>query len=97
MAPVRSRMFFYITLPHLRRAIAVVVMMETIFLLSIFAEIYTTTGGRPGHRDDRPVVPDLRARACSSSTSASRRRAAFSPSSWRISSRSSSCGCSRRT
>jgi len=41
-------MFFYITLPHLRRAIAVVVMMETIFLLSIFAEIYTTTSGGPG-------------------------------------------------
>ncbi|GAB5100896.1 sugar ABC transporter permease [Caballeronia sp. LP006] len=41
-------MFFFITLPHLRRAIAVVVMMETIFLLSIFAEIYTTTGGGPG-------------------------------------------------
>jgi sorbitol/mannitol transport system permease protein len=42
-------MFFFITLPHLRRAIAVVVMMETIFLLSIFAEIYTTTGGGPGN------------------------------------------------
>ncbi|QGZ62232.1 ABC transporter permease subunit [Paraburkholderia acidisoli] len=42
-------MFFYITLPHLRRAIAVVVMMESIFLLSIFAEIYTTTGGGPGN------------------------------------------------
>ncbi|CAD6523198.1 Melibiose/raffinose/stachyose import permease protein MelD [Paraburkholderia hiiakae] len=42
-------LFFYITLPHLRRAIAVVVMMETIFLLSIFAEIYTTTGGGPGN------------------------------------------------
>ncbi|MEA3122659.1 MAG: polyol transport system permease protein [Paraburkholderia sp.] len=42
-------MFFYITLPHLRRAIAVVVMMETIFLLSIFAEIYTTTSGGPGN------------------------------------------------
>jgi sorbitol/mannitol transport system permease protein len=42
-------MFFYITLPHLRRAIAVVVMMETIFLLSIFAEIYTTTAGGPGN------------------------------------------------
>ena len=41
-------MFFFITLPHLKRAIAVVVMMETIFLLSIFAEIYTTTGGGPG-------------------------------------------------
>ncbi len=42
-------MFFYITLPHLSRAIAVVVMMETIFLLAIFAEIYTTTGGGPGN------------------------------------------------
>ena len=42
-------MFFFITLPHLRRAIAVVVMMETIFLLSIFAEIYTTTSGGPGN------------------------------------------------
>jgi len=41
-------MFFYITLPHLRRPVAVVVMIETIFLLSIFAEIYTTTGGGPG-------------------------------------------------
>ncbi|TFE36850.1 sugar ABC transporter permease [Paraburkholderia dipogonis] len=43
-------MFTYITLPHLSRAIAVVVMMETIFLLSIFAEIYTTTGGGPGNQ-----------------------------------------------
>ncbi|WMY11820.1 carbohydrate ABC transporter permease [Paraburkholderia phenoliruptrix] len=42
-------MFFFVTLPHLKRAIAVVVMMETIFLLSIFAEIYTTTGGGPGN------------------------------------------------
>lgn len=41
-------MFFFITLPHLKRAIAVVVMMETIFLLSIFAEIFTTTTGGPG-------------------------------------------------
>lgn len=42
-------MFLFITLPHLRRSIAVVVMMESIFLLSIFAEIYTTTSGGPGH------------------------------------------------
>jgi sorbitol/mannitol transport system permease protein len=40
--------FFYITLPHLGRAIAVVVMIETIFLLQIFAEIRVTTGGGPG-------------------------------------------------
>jgi sorbitol/mannitol transport system permease protein len=41
--------FFFITLPHLRRAISVVVMIETIFLLTIFAEIYVTTSGGPGN------------------------------------------------
>jgi len=41
-------MFFFITLPHLRRAIGVVVMIETIFLLSVFAEIFVTTAGGPG-------------------------------------------------
>lgn len=41
-------MFFYIILPHLKRAIGVVIMIETIFLLSVFAEIYTTTSGGPG-------------------------------------------------
>lgn len=40
--------FIHITLPHLSRAIGVVVLVETIFLLSIFAEIYTTTSGGPG-------------------------------------------------
>jgi sorbitol/mannitol transport system permease protein len=38
----------YLYLPHLGRPIAVVVMIELIFLLSVFAEIYTTTGGGPG-------------------------------------------------
>ena len=38
--------FLYI--PHMARAISVVIMIEVIFLLSIFAEIYTTTGGGPG-------------------------------------------------
>jgi sorbitol/mannitol transport system permease protein len=41
-------MFFFIILPHLGRAISVVIMIETIFLLSIFAEIYVTTSGGPG-------------------------------------------------
>ncbi|MCB0256782.1 MAG: sugar ABC transporter permease [Anaerolineae bacterium] len=41
-------MFFYIVLPHLSRAISVVIMIETIFLLTIFAEIYVTTSGGPG-------------------------------------------------
>ncbi len=44
--PIAS--FFYITLPHLRRAIGVVVMIEMIFLLTIFAEIFVTTSGGPG-------------------------------------------------
>ncbi len=38
----------YLILPHLGRSIAVVVMIEMIFLLSVFAEIFTTTGGGPG-------------------------------------------------
>lgn len=37
--------FFYIVLPHLSRAITVVVLIETIFLLNIFAEIKVTTNG----------------------------------------------------
>lgn len=42
-------LFWHLTLPHLARPIAVVVMIETIFLLSLFAEIFTTTGGGPGY------------------------------------------------
>ncbi len=38
----------YLVLPHLARPVAVVVMIEMIFLLSVFAEIFTTTGGGPG-------------------------------------------------
>jgi len=41
--------FFFITLPHLSRAISVVIMIETIFLLTIFAEIFVTTSGGPGN------------------------------------------------
>lgn len=41
--------FWYLTLPHLGRPIAVVVMIEMIFLMSVFAEIFTTTGGGPGN------------------------------------------------
>jgi sorbitol/mannitol transport system permease protein len=40
--------FRYLYIPHLGRSVAVVVMIELIFLLSVFAEIYTTTGGGPG-------------------------------------------------
>ncbi|TCO81976.1 sorbitol ABC transporter membrane protein /mannitol ABC transporter membrane protein [Plasticicumulans lactativorans] len=41
-------LFRFIILPHLKRAISVVVMIETIFLLSVFAEIRITTSGGPG-------------------------------------------------
>jgi len=40
--------FGYIILPHLARAITVVVLIQTIFLLSIFAEIFVTTAGAFG-------------------------------------------------
>ena len=42
------QMFCFIILPHLRRAISVVIMIETIFFLSAFAEIFVTTAGGPG-------------------------------------------------
>ena len=42
--------FGYIILPHLSRAITIVVLIQTIFLLSIFAEIFVTTGGAFGSR-----------------------------------------------
>ena len=38
----------YIILPHMARAITVVILIETIFLLSVFAEILVTTNGGPG-------------------------------------------------
>jgi sorbitol/mannitol transport system permease protein len=40
--------FTYVTLPHLARPITVVILIETIFLLTVFAEIFVTTGGGPG-------------------------------------------------
>lgn len=40
--------FRFIILPHLARPIGIVVMIETIFLLSVFAEIFVTTSGGPG-------------------------------------------------
>ncbi|MCY6382073.1 carbohydrate ABC transporter permease [Hoeflea prorocentri] len=46
-APLLSR-FWYIILPHLSRAITIVILIQTIFLLSIFAEIFVTTGGAFG-------------------------------------------------
>jgi sorbitol/mannitol transport system permease protein len=42
--------FAYITLPHLSRAITIVILIQTIFLLAVFAEIFVTTGGAFGTR-----------------------------------------------
>jgi sorbitol/mannitol transport system permease protein len=42
--------FWYMILPHLARPVTVVVLIETIFLLNVFAEIYVTgSGGRAGN------------------------------------------------
>lgn len=41
--------FWYLTLPHLSRAITVVILIQTIFLLSVYAEILVTTNGGPGY------------------------------------------------
>jgi sorbitol/mannitol transport system permease protein len=40
--------FIHLTVPHLARPITVVILIETIFLLTVFAEIFVTTGGGPG-------------------------------------------------
>ena len=40
--------FLFIMLPHMARAITVVILIQTIFLLSVFAEILVTTNGGPG-------------------------------------------------
>lgn len=48
-APPLQR-FGFITLPHLGRAITIVVLIQTIFLLAVFAEIFVTTQGSFGTR-----------------------------------------------
>jgi len=40
--------FWFLVLPHLSRAITIVILIQTIFLLAIFAEIFVTTGGAFG-------------------------------------------------
>ena len=48
-APALAR-FRHIVLPHLARAITIVILIQTIFLLAIFAEIFVTTQGSFGTR-----------------------------------------------
>ena len=40
--------FWNLTLPHLARPISIVLLIQMIFHLSVFAEIHVTTGGGPG-------------------------------------------------
>ena len=40
--------FWNLTLPHLARPISIVLLIQMIFHLSVFAEIFVTTGGGPG-------------------------------------------------
>jgi sorbitol/mannitol transport system permease protein len=40
--------FWNLTLPHLARPIAIVLMIQMIFHLAIFAEIFVSTSGGPG-------------------------------------------------
>ncbi|WP_333828751.1 carbohydrate ABC transporter permease [Pararhodobacter sp.] len=48
-ASVMAR-FWFLILPHLARAITIVILIQTIFLLAIFAEIFVTTQGAFGTR-----------------------------------------------
>ncbi len=41
--------FWHLTLPHMSRAITVVILIQTIFLLGVYAEILVTTNGGPGY------------------------------------------------
>jgi sorbitol/mannitol transport system permease protein len=41
-------LFRFIVLPHLKRYIQLAVLMETLFILSVFGEIFVTTSGGPG-------------------------------------------------
>ncbi len=80
--------FFYIILPHMARAITVVILIQTIFLLGIFAEILVTTGGGPGYASTN-LASSSSAPASSTTTSAAVQPAASSPSSSPTSSPSS--------
>jgi len=42
------KLFLFIIFPHLKRSMSIVVLLETMFLLTTFIEIYLTTAGGPG-------------------------------------------------
>lgn len=49
------RRFYYIIMPHIGRAVTVVILIQTIFLLGVFAEILVTTNGGPGFASNNLV------------------------------------------
>ncbi len=53
--------FIHLTLPHMARAITVVILIQTIFLLGIYAEILVTTNGGPGYASTNLVFLIYRA------------------------------------
>jgi sorbitol/mannitol transport system permease protein len=53
--------FWYLTLPHMARAITVVILIQTIFLLAVYAEILVTTNGGPGYASTNLVFLIYRA------------------------------------
>ena len=68
MVRARWPIFFYITLPHLKRAISVVVMIEMIFLLDDLRRNFCHHLGRTGAGHHQPGLPDLHQARCSTST-----------------------------
>ena len=64
--------FYYIVLPHLARPITVVILIETIFLLNVFAEILVTTGGGPGQQTTNLPSSSMPRRFCSTMSAAHR-------------------------
>ena len=51
--------FWYLTLPHMSRAITIVILIQTIFLLGRLRRDPRHHQRRPGLRLDQPAVPDL--------------------------------------
>jgi sorbitol/mannitol transport system permease protein len=50
-------LFRRVIMPHMARPVTIVILIETMFLLSVFAEILVTTGGGPG--DESTNLPFL--------------------------------------
>ena len=90
------QIFMLLTLPHLGRAIAVVMLIQMIFHLGVFAEILISTKGGPGSASST-LTYEIYKRRWRASTTASQPPAACSPSSSPIWCPSSSSASSATT